>query len=60
MEEENNSSLFPIDIQLQDVRQAIKDRTDFREIQTEDFIVFIYFLGMSNFLFSTSFYLNLY
>jgi hypothetical protein len=38
--------IFPIDININDVREAIKDRTDFRECEYEDHIIFVYFLGM--------------
>lgn len=38
--------MFVHDIRLEDVREAIKGRTDFRECQYEDHIIFVYFLGM--------------
>lgn len=48
---EAEDSLFPIDLKLEDVRAAISGRNDFREIEGTDYIIFVYFLGMSNKLF---------
>lgn len=37
---------FPVDINIEDVREAIRGRTDFREVTFEDHSVFVYFLGV--------------
>jgi hypothetical protein len=43
--------LFPHDIKLEDVREAIAGRTDFRECEYSDHVVFVYFLGMAKDIF---------
>ena len=39
--------MFPKNIKLEDVRESIKGRNEFREMVTKDHIVFTYFLGQS-------------
>ena len=42
-----SESIFPIGIKLEDVREAIKGRDDFREVDAGDHVIFVYFLGLS-------------
>ena len=44
-------SIFPVDIELKDIREAVQGRTDFREVTGPDYIIFIYFLGMAKDIF---------
>lgn len=46
-----NESIFPVDIKLEDVREAIKGRDDFREVDGGDHVIFVYFLGLSKGMF---------
>jgi hypothetical protein len=41
-----STGLFINDIRVEDVREAVKGRTDFRECAFDDHIIFVYFLGM--------------
>jgi T4 RnlA family RNA ligase len=45
------SGLFPQDITLEQLREAIHGREDFREVKGEDYSTFIYFLGMAKDIF---------
>lgn len=38
--------LFPVDISIEQVREAIIGREDFREVVKTDHTLFVYFLGM--------------
>eukprot|EP01087_Luapelamoeba_hula_P014249 TRINITY_DN4150_c0_g1_i4.p1 TRINITY_DN4150_c0_g1~~TRINITY_DN4150_c0_g1_i4.p1 ORF type:complete len:449 (-),score=60.76 TRINITY_DN4150_c0_g1_i4:2025-3371(-) len=42
---------FPQDLQIDQVREAIRGRTDFREVPGPDYSAFIYFLGMAKDIF---------
>lgn len=42
---------FPADVTLEDVREAIKGRVDFKEVTQDDYIAFVYFLGMAKDIF---------
>lgn len=41
-------NLFPQNIQLEDVRNALQGRDDFREVEYETYYAFVYFLGKLN------------
>lgn len=49
--EDDGSSLFPVNITLEDARAAVAGRIDFRETAAHDYVSFIYFLGMAPDLF---------
>lgn len=49
-----SSIYFPENITVDDAREAIKGRVDFKETATDDYISFVYFLGMKD-LFSICF-----
>lgn len=42
----NSETTFVHDVRIEDIREAIKGRTDFRECIFEDHTIFVYFLGM--------------
>lgn len=50
-EEKGESGIFPVDIELKDIREAVQGRTDFREVVGPDYNIFIYFLGMAKDIF---------
>lgn len=47
-------SIFPTDIKLEDVREAIKGRDDFREVDAGDHVIFVYFLGLAKGMFTVT------
>lgn len=54
--------LFIWDLKLEDVRETIKGRTDFRELHHDDYIAISYFLGIgknSNFNSISNFFIFL-
>lgn len=48
---DDGTSLFPVNITLEEAREAVAGRIDFRETQAYDYVSFIYFLGMAPDLF---------
>eukprot|EP01125_Pyxidicula_operculata_P014542 TRINITY_DN4853_c0_g1_i1.p1 TRINITY_DN4853_c0_g1~~TRINITY_DN4853_c0_g1_i1.p1 ORF type:complete len:385 (+),score=50.52 TRINITY_DN4853_c0_g1_i1:74-1228(+) len=49
--EDSGEENFPRNIKIEDIREAISGRDDFREVRGPDFSVFIYFLGMAKDIF---------
>lgn len=47
----SSSSLFPVNITLEEARASVAGRIDFRETIAHDYVSFIYFLGMAPDLF---------
>ena len=43
-------SEFIENLSLEDMREAVKGRTDFRECVYDDHTIFVYFLGMGTFI----------
>jgi hypothetical protein len=48
---EDDEPLFLFDLSLEDMRESIKGRSDFREVFFQDYSVFVYFLGMAEDIF---------
>jgi hypothetical protein len=40
------SIYFPHNITIEDAREAVKGRVDFKETATDDYVSFVYFLGI--------------